>query len=67
MTKSHSSTMAEIARSSELSARTVTVHHPHHAWNVNLTHLEGVHGGRIKASPPASDVHWQLGGQPCCR
>jgi hypothetical protein len=24
-------------------------------------HLEGVHGGRLRASPPAGDVHWQIG------
>jgi len=27
-------------------------------------HLEGVHGGRIKARPPAPDIHWQLGRKP---
>jgi hypothetical protein len=27
-------------------------------------HLEGVHGGRIRALPPASDVRWTLGERP---
>jgi len=27
-------------------------------------HLEGVHGGRIKAKPPAPDIDWQLGRKP---
>lgn len=26
-------------------------------------HLEGTHGGRIKARPPASAIHWRLGRQ----
>jgi hypothetical protein len=24
-------------------------------------HLEGIHGGRLRATPPASDVHWEIG------
>jgi hypothetical protein len=24
-------------------------------------HLEGIHGGRLKAAPPASAVHWEIG------
>ena len=24
-------------------------------------HLDGIHGGRLKAAPPASNVHWELG------
>ena len=27
-------------------------------------HLHGVHEGRIKAQPRASDVHWELGRTP---
>jgi hypothetical protein len=27
-------------------------------------HLEGVHGGRIRATPPASNIHWSVGRDP---
>jgi hypothetical protein len=27
-------------------------------------HLEGIHGGRLRAAPPASAVNWQIGREP---
>jgi hypothetical protein len=27
-------------------------------------HLEGIHGGRIRATPPASNIHWTIGRDP---
>lgn len=57
------------------SRRDVTPHHlrfqsqggGHEDENVaalcSWCHLEGIHGGRIKATPPASAIHWRLGRQ----
>jgi hypothetical protein len=27
-------------------------------------HLEGIHGGRLRATPPASNIHWTIGRDP---
>ena len=55
------------------SRRDVTPHHlrfqsqggGHEDENVaalcSWCHLEGIHGGRIKAQPPASAIHWRFG------
>jgi hypothetical protein len=65
-----------VCRSPLCSRRDVT---PHHLWfrsagggeeDENLAslclwcHLHGIHEGRIKAQPPASDIRWELGRQP---
>ena len=64
---------ATFARRPAWTRRDVTPHHlrfqshggGHEYKNVaalcSWCHLEGIHGGRIKAQPPASAIHWRFG------